>query len=66
MSERNKSALGKKLGEKKPPVVARKATGTKPAAGTLPPNKYIHRLRWDDKAKMYTVVDLPNKPFKKD
>jgi hypothetical protein len=67
MTERNKSALGKKRsGVKKPQVDTTKATGNKPASGALPSTGYINRLRWDDKAKMFTVVDIPKKRVKKD
>jgi hypothetical protein len=55
MSERGKSGGGKK---NKP------SEGALP--GALPPNKYVSRIRWDEKAKMFTLVDIPKKRIKKD
>lgn len=30
----------------------------------MTPKKYINKLRWDDKAKLNTEVNIPNKLFK--
>ena len=67
MSERNKGALRKKKsGVKNPQNNPSKAQGGNPAGSSLSPTNYINRLRWDDKAKMFTVVDIPKKRVKKD
>ena len=34
------------------------------ARGPATPKKYLNRLRWDEKAKMYTVVDIPKDQLK--
>jgi len=36
------------------------------AQGPSTSRRYFNRLRWDDKAKMYTVVDIPKNIVKKD
>lgn len=34
-------------------------------ATPMTPKKYVNKLRWDNKARIGSIVDIPNKLFKK-
>ena len=54
---------GVKVGKKNPK--SEKSFDARHEATLMTPTKYINKLRWDDLAKIGSIVDIPDKLFTK-